>query len=96
MSKTIAVTDECLKHFHDMKAKKFHSYILYTLSEDNAEVVVERTSCSLSWDDFLDDLPESEPRYINYDFQNNELEVGHQNTFAFIFWFVLIFAHLGG
>ena len=57
-----------MKEFQALKDKA-HEYIILALSSDRQKFVVEKTSSSDNWDDFLGDLPESDFRHGVYDFQ---------------------------
>jgi hypothetical protein len=54
----------------EIKALK---YAIFKLSTDLSEIVVDRTGTDSDWDSFLTGLPESEPRYVLYDFENTDL-----------------------
>jgi len=60
-------------------------YVIFKLSDDNKEIVVEKTSESGEYDDFVADLPGESCRYAVYDFQFDQGE-GQRNKITFIAW----------
>ncbi|RQM04754.1 hypothetical protein DH86_00004053 [Scytalidium sp. 3C] len=50
------VAPECVSAFNDLKLSKKIKYIIYKLSDDNKEVVVEETSEDDNWDTFREKL----------------------------------------
>jgi len=63
-------------------------YILYTVSSDLTEIVVSKTSDSPLYDDFINDLPETECRWAVYDFEYQKEEGGKRNKICFYSWYV--------
>lgn len=60
-------------------------YVIFKLADDNKEIVVEKTSESGDYDDFIADLPGESCRYAVYDFQFDQGE-GQRNKITFIAW----------
>ncbi|KAJ5854942.1 hypothetical protein N7534_007485 [Penicillium rubens] len=58
---------------------------MYTLSEDNSEIVVDKTSENRNYEDFVHDLPSTECRWVVYDFQDRRAGAG-RNKIVFISW----------
>ncbi|KAL9577601.1 MAG: hypothetical protein Q9212_006260 [Teloschistes hypoglaucus] len=98
MSKSgVTVTPDCITQFNDLKLKKSIKYIIYKLSDDYKEIVVEETSSDPDWDTFQNKILNAKasykgkegkgPRYAVYDFQY-ELEAGEgtRNKIVFISW----------
>ncbi|TEB22992.1 actin cross-linking [Coprinellus micaceus] len=81
----VSVNNECLSAFQDLKLGKKHKYILYALNAGNTEIVVEKTS-SGTYEDFLGDLPEGEPRFAIFDFEFEKEDGGKRNKILFISW----------
>jgi len=65
-----------MKEFRAFKGHNAHKYIIFTLSPDQKQIVIEKTSSSDKWDDFLGDLPEYELRWAVYNFQLDTKEFG--------------------
>ncbi|KAI9835637.1 MAG: cofilin [Sclerophora amabilis] len=94
----VSVTPECVSAFNELKLGKTTKYIIYKLSDDNKEVVVEEKSDSSDWDVFREKLINAKskdrrgnegigPRYAVYDFEY-ELASGEgtRNKITFIAW----------
>ncbi|KAG8526184.1 uncharacterized protein KY384_000177 [Bacidia gigantensis] len=98
MSKSgVAVAPECITAFDDLKLSKKIKYIIFKISDDYKEIVVEDTSSEADWDKFQEKLLNAKsshrgkegkgPRYAIYDLQY-ELEGGEgtRNKIVFISW----------
>jgi len=86
MASGVGVHSGCLDAFQDLKLKKKHKYIIFSLSKDLTEIIVEKTSASSQYTDFLGDLPETEPRYAVYDFEYEKEDAGVRNKICFFAW----------
>ncbi|KAG5646522.1 cofilin [Asterophora parasitica] len=82
----VGVNDQCLTEYQALKLKKTHKYIVFTLSKDFTEIIVEKTSSSQNYDDFVGDLPETECRWAVYDFEFEKEDGGKRNKISFISW----------
>ena len=61
---SVGVNLECLDAYQELKLGKKTKYIIFTLSEDNTEIIVEKKGALTSThNDFLGDLPEQECRW---------------------------------
>ncbi|KAI0763581.1 recombinant Actophorin [Trametes elegans] len=86
MASGVGVNPECLDAFQELKLGKKNKYIIYKLSPDNTEIVVEKRGPPAStYDDFLAELPEAECRWAVYDFEY-EHEGGKRNKITFFSW----------
>ncbi|KAL9002831.1 MAG: hypothetical protein Q9188_004256 [Gyalolechia gomerana] len=98
MSKSgVTVSPECISKFNELKLGKSIKYIIYKLSDDYKEIVVEETSTDAEWENFQNKIMNAKasykgkegkgPRYAVYDFQY-ELEGGEgtRNKIVFISW----------
>lgn len=74
-----------MDEYQKLKLGKSIKYIIYKLSDDNTEIVVEKTSQSKDYDDFVSSLPEQECRYAVYDFEF-EKEDGKRSKICFVAW----------
>ncbi|PLW07295.1 hypothetical protein PCANC_21556 [Puccinia coronata f. sp. avenae] len=87
MSSGVSVNQQCMLDFMDLKLKKKSKYIIYAISDDAKEIIVEKVSESLSYDDFLHDLPETSCRYAVYDFEYDLADAeGKRNKLCFFTW----------
>ncbi|KAI4522357.1 hypothetical protein K523DRAFT_321985 [Schizophyllum commune Tattone D] len=85
MASGVGVNPVCLDEYQKLKLGKSIKYIIYKLSDDNTEIVVEKTSQSKDYDDFVSSLPEQECRYAVYDFEF-EKEDGKRSKICFVAW----------
>ncbi|MCJ1254838.1 cofilin [Lignoscripta atroalba] len=99
MSKSgISVAPECISTFNELKlGKGTVKYIIYKLSDDYKEIVVEESSSDGDWETFQSKLMNAKasykgkegkgPRYAVYDFEY-ELEAGEgkRSKITFISW----------
>lgn len=88
---SVSITPDCVTEFNNLKLGKKIKYIIYKLSDDNKEIVVEEISSDPSWDAFRTKLIEAKskdkrgnvgagPRYAVYDF-DFELASGEGKRF---------------
>ena len=56
----MTVTQECNEAFNDLKLNKKIKYIIYKLSDDNKQIVVEETGNEAEWDHFREKLVKAE------------------------------------
>jgi Cofilin/tropomyosin-type actin-binding protein len=77
---SVQVAPECITKFNELKLGKSIKYIIFKLSDDNKEIVVEDTSDNKDWDEFRNKLVNAKsknkmgkeskgPRYAVYDFE---------------------------
>lgn len=75
----VSVASECITKYNELKLGKEIKYIIYKLSDDYKEIVVEDYSSDKDWDTFRNKLLNAKasyknkegkgPRYAVYDFQ---------------------------
>ncbi|GAC95787.1 hypothetical protein PHSY_003363 [Pseudozyma hubeiensis SY62] len=85
-SSGVKVSQECLDKFQELKLGKKIKYIIYSLNDKNTEIIVQNTSTSTSYDDFLAELPPTECRYAIYDFEYEKGDAGKRNKICFFSW----------
>ena len=93
-STSVSVAPDCVSKFNELKLGKSIKYIIYKLSDDYKEIVVEDSSSDPDWETFQSKLMDAKaghkgkvgkgPRYAVYDFQY-ELEGGEGTRYAVIF-----------
>lgn len=86
MASGVGVNPACLEEFQDLKLRKKAKYLIFTLNKDNTEIVVDKKSDSATYDDFINDLPETECRWAVYDFEFEKEDGGKRNKICFIAW----------
>jgi len=85
MASGVAVNEDCIKAYNELKLGKKLKYVVYKLSNDNKEIVVETRSDSADYDQFLETLPENDCRWVIYDFEYESGE-GPRNKILFYAW----------
>ncbi|KAI8720480.1 Cofilin [Fusarium sp. LHS14.1] len=92
------VSQECITAYNDLKLSKKYKYIVYKLSDDYKEIVVEHASDDKDWEEFREKLINATaksrtgavgkgPRYAVYDFEYSLASGdGIRNKLAFIAW----------
>jgi len=92
------VSQECITAFNDLKLAKKYKYIIFKLSDDNREIVVEEASPDKDWENFREKLMNATtksktgsvgkgPRYAVYDFEYALASgEGSRNKITFIAW----------
>ena len=88
---SVSVSPECVSTFNELKLGKTTKYIIYKLSDDYKEIVVEDSSSDPDWETFQNKLMKAKsghkgkegkgPRYAVYDFQY-ELDGGEGTRYA--------------
>lgn len=83
----VAVDDECVNVFNELKLGKKYKFIIFTLNDDNTKIVVSKASTETSYDQFIAELPETECRYAIYDFEYDlGGGEGKRSKITFITW----------
>ena len=86
MSSGVAVSDDCISVFQELKLKKKFKFIVFSLSNDNRTIVVEKTVEQGDYDDFIENLPNDECRYAVFDFEYDTNGEGMRNKICFYAW----------
>jgi cofilin len=82
----VTVNDAVVEAFQDLKLKKKYKFIVFKMSDDCKEIVVEKTVESGSYDDFVGSLPAEGCRYCVFDFQYETDGEGTRNKILFYTW----------
>ncbi|KAG1809281.1 actin depolymerizing factor [Suillus variegatus] len=86
MSSGVTPAPECLQRFEQLKMSKSLKYIFFKLNDTRTEIVVDKTSDSSNYEEFLDNLPSDGCKWAVYDF-DYKLEDGSQrNKLCFFSW----------
>ncbi|KAK7747974.1 cofilin [Cytospora paraplurivora] len=92
------VNEECVSTWNDLKLSKKYKYIIYKLSDDLKEIVVETLGTNKDWEEFRSALINAKtvsktgqegkgPRYAVYDFEYSlSSGEGDRNKLTFIAW----------
>ncbi|NUP20951.1 MAG: hypothetical protein HOZ81_33750 [Streptomyces sp.] len=68
MSSGLAIEDSCVSAFKELKARKIN-VLLYRLNDDFTAIIPDYKGKVSSYDDFVEMLPENEPRYAFHDYE---------------------------
>ncbi|KAJ9149836.1 Cofilin/tropomyosin-type actin-binding protein [Pleurostoma richardsiae] len=89
---------DCVSKYNDLKLAKKYKYIIFKLSDDLKEIVIEEASSDGDWETFREKLLNATttsktgatgkgPRYAVYDFQYSLASgEGDRNKLTFIAW----------
>ena len=78
--------DQCVEVYQELKLKKKYKFIVYKLSDDFANIVIEHQVESGTYDDFIKALPKNDCRYAIYDFEYEKPGEGQRQKICFIAW----------
>lgn len=93
-----SVSQDCITAYNDLKLAKKYKYVIFKLSDDNREIVVEEASDDKEWENFREKLINATtksksgavgkgPRYAVYDFEYTLASgEGSRNKITFIAW----------
>jgi len=83
----VSVNERCISEFSEFKLRSRYSYIIFRLSADLKEIIVEKTADeSKGFDDLLRELPADEPRYAVTHFKYSMGADGERSKIVFIGW----------
>jgi len=86
MGSGIAISDDVVHKFNELKLAHNMRYTLFKMSDDLTQVVLEKTAPnSATWADFEKDLPKDDCRYGIFDFEY-EKDGGRRNKIVFVVW----------
>jgi len=87
MSSGVAVSDECVTKYQELKLGHSLKYIIYKLSDDLREIVVDKAAgAEATYEQFQKDLPDNDCRYAVYDFEYIAEDGGPRNKILFVLW----------
>lgn len=86
MTFDVSVDSASLETIQALRYKKTYRFITFNFSHDRKEIVVDQKSESSDWDDFMQSLPENEPRYAVYDFHYEGSDGEATNRLVFVNW----------
>lgn len=92
------VSPECIDSYNKLKLDKVYKFVIFKLSDDNKEIVVEEASADADWENFREKLINAQtksksgaigkgPRYAVYDVEYQLASgEGTRNKITFIAW----------
>jgi len=86
MASGVAVSDNCITAFTELKLGHQHRFVVYKLNDSLTEIVPEvLAEHSKTFNDFLAALPKNECRYCVFDFDYEE-ENAKKSKILFVLW----------
>ncbi|CAE6393086.1 unnamed protein product, partial [Rhizoctonia solani] len=85
-SSGVTADSSCLVAYQGMKTGKKTAYIILKLTEDFHSITVDKTSNDNNFDEFIAQLPQTEPRWAVYDFSFEKDGGGKRNKLVFFGW----------
>jgi len=87
MSNTgVSVNSECVTRYNEFKLRKTNKYIVFRLSDDLREIIIDKTGePGASYDEFLDQLPPNDCRYAVCNVDYNQAD-GERSKIVFFLW----------
>lgn len=89
-SSGVAVSDEVVELFNDMKLRHNTKYMLCTINRDAGEIQllkrVETGAGKTTYDEFVQALPPKTGMYGIYDFDYETVEGGQRSKLMFVVW----------
>jgi cofilin len=82
------IAEECILAFQDLNLRKKYKFIIYKLSPDLKQIVVDKMSTSPDYETFLSNLPEYECRYAVCDVDYLDDSGDKRNKICFFTWYV--------
>mmetsp|Transcript_2113 Transcript_2113/g.3018 ORF Transcript_2113/g.3018 Transcript_2113/m.3018 type:complete len:137 (+) Transcript_2113:38-448(+) len=87
MSSGIAVSDEVVEAFNQVKLGRKHRYAVLRINDDNTQVVVEKIEdASKTYEDFTGELPSDECRYGVVDYEYKTKDGRATSKMLFVVW----------
>jgi len=81
------VNNQCLAEYEAIKLKKKYQFVIYKLNVTNTEIVVGETGAAGSdYEDFINKLPATEPRWAVFDLGYITPERQQRNKLVFVSW----------
>jgi cofilin len=91
MSSGVTVNQQCLETYSDLKLRKKYRYIIYRINDQSTEIIVEKTAertgdSPAQYEELIQVLPETECRWVVYDFEFEKGDAGKRSKLMFISW----------
>jgi len=84
----VTVQDGVVSEFNNIKIGHQHQYLQMKLTDDWREIEVQKTvkAGAETYDQFVQQLPADDCRYVVYDFHFDTGKAGHREQLIFILW----------
>ncbi|RUS13465.1 hypothetical protein BC937DRAFT_95268 [Endogone sp. FLAS-F59071] len=86
MASGVSVNESCLEIFQELKLRKKYKYLVFKLSDDNKEIILEKAVEQSDYQEFIDQLPKDSPRYAVYDFEYQKTGEGEGERHKLVFY----------
>merc|ERR1712086_1203257 len=92
MSSGVQVADDCSKEFEAMKIRKAYAYIIFKITDDKKNIVIEKKgekgdkSQEEYFAEFAKELPDGDCRYGIFDVEINTKSGATANKLIFVAW----------
>ena len=87
MASGVAVADDCVTKFNELKLGHTYRYLILKLNDDSTEIIVEHEGGpDATYDEFKGKLPADDGRYAIFDFEFDTKDGGKRNKILFILW----------
>jgi len=87
MSSGVAVNDEIVTKFTELKLGHQHRFLIFKLNDTNTEVVLEKSGPpSATYDEFVACMPANDCRYGIFDLAFTAEDGGQRSKIVFILW----------
>lgn len=91
MSSGVTANQDCLEAYQQLKLGKKYRYVIFTLSNDLKEIVVEKKAertpdVTVQYEEFVGSLSETECRWAVYDFEFEKEDGGKRSKIIFFSW----------
>jgi len=87
MSSGVAVNDEIVQKFQELKLGHQYRYLVLKLNDTNSEIVVEKTGApNATYEEFAKSLPPNDCRYGIFDLEFTADDGGQRSKIVFILW----------
>jgi len=87
MSSGVACNDDCVEKFNEMKIRHTHRFLIYKITDDKTAIEIEKEGLKdKTYDDFLAEMPENQPRYAVCDIPFTTPDGRPQEKIVFFLW----------
>jgi len=86
MATGVSVNSNCYDVYQELKLRKKYKFIIFKISDDLTEIVVDKFSESSDYDEFVTSLPPDKCRFAVYDFEYEIPNEGMRDKILFYIW----------
>lgn len=80
------VQDACLRTIDEMRANRTYNYVIFKLTDDQKQIIVDKAEVTTDYKEFLDALPKNVPRYAICEFPFDDQEGYPQVAVIYYVW----------